>query len=389
MRYSNHKCDGCERVFLESDDIVVCPICATPQHRECYNKNGGCVNAHLHSEDFQWQGEKVASQNAVAEISEEKHEETKNDLICPNCQHPNPHGSTACEKCGMKFTIFGINLAEKAQQEEEKEREDNPINPHITPKMTPPPYPPPFKVGSDKNEESEENERPELPVNQEQQMENFLSSTIANASGYDASQGSDTLFKGPFPDDMKIDGISANTMGAFVARDSQKYLFKFKRISEGHKLSFNWAAFFLSPYWFFYRKQIKPGIIFMTLQLCLSIIMTPSATAFLEFNEYISTLDTAGMTEAALSEIMMRMGELMAPMLIFFAIEVVLKLICGFIANPLYRSYTVKHLREVEAEPNRNQKLTRILKHGGISPIMPLAAYFAEQILSLVASFFF
>ena len=73
MRYSDYKCDGCGRVFQNDDDIVVCPECATPQHRECYKEKGGCVNAHLHAEGFQWQGEKQLSEKPV-QVAEEKKE---------------------------------------------------------------------------------------------------------------------------------------------------------------------------------------------------------------------------------------------------------------------------------------------------------------------------
>lgn len=55
MFYDNKVCDGCSEIMLEGDDIVVCPECGTPQHRECYNKNNECVNAHLHAEGFDWQ----------------------------------------------------------------------------------------------------------------------------------------------------------------------------------------------------------------------------------------------------------------------------------------------------------------------------------------------
>ena len=54
MFYDNKVCDGCSDVMLEGDDIVVCPECGTPQHRECYKKNNQCVNAHLHAEGFDW-----------------------------------------------------------------------------------------------------------------------------------------------------------------------------------------------------------------------------------------------------------------------------------------------------------------------------------------------
>lgn len=382
MRYSDYKCDGCGEVFTESDDVVVCPECATPQHRECYNKNGGCVNSHLHSENFEWKGEKTVLQPASAETAE-KAEEPANDLICPNCHYANPHGSVSCRKCGMKFTLFGINLAEKAQEAEEP-MDEPPVRTDIEPKMTPPDYPPPFTVGK-----GEDEERESLPTSREEQMNNFLSQTIANTSGYDAAENEENLFKGPFPDDMKIDGIPANTMGAFLAKDSGKYIEKFRRISNGSKLSFNWAAFFLSPYWFFYRKQYKPGIIFMTIQLCINIIMTPAATEYLSFYESLGTLDSANLTEAAMADLVTQMNTLLAPMAVFFGIMLLSKLVAGFIANPLYRKYTVNELQKVAAEPNRNQKLTRILKYGGISPLMPLVAYFAEQMLSMLAGSFF
>lgn len=386
MRYKDYKCDGCGKIFTDEDDIVVCPECATPQHRECYNEKGGCVNAHLHSEDFQWQGEKEVSAVATAPTDEKSEEEAKNDLICPNCKYPNPHGSTVCRKCGLKFTIFGFNLAQAAQQEEDKEKVEDltPVNPDAEPKMTPPSYPPPFTVGS-----GEDNDESQLPFNREEQIENFLSHTISNASGYDADESDEKLFKGPFPDDMKVDGIHANTMGAFLAKDSGKYIHKFRSISSGNKLSFNWAAFFFSPYWFFYRKQLKPGIIFMTLQLCVNIIATPAANTFLEFSEYMAGLDLENITDAVATELMTKMNELMSPMFVVFGALFLIKLIAGFVANPLYRKYTINQLKAVEAEPNKNQKLTRILKFGGISPMMPLAAYFAEQLLSMIASSFF
>lgn len=54
LYYNEKKCDGCAEIMHDSEDIVVCPECGTPQHRECYNKNNACVNAHLHAEDFDW-----------------------------------------------------------------------------------------------------------------------------------------------------------------------------------------------------------------------------------------------------------------------------------------------------------------------------------------------
>ena len=46
--YTGKKCFSCGEVFKDGDDIVVCPECGTPYHRECYLKEGKCINDALH-----------------------------------------------------------------------------------------------------------------------------------------------------------------------------------------------------------------------------------------------------------------------------------------------------------------------------------------------------
>lgn len=50
--YENEKCPVCSKPFEKGDDIVTCPDCGTPHHRECYNDLGGCKNRSLHGTDF-------------------------------------------------------------------------------------------------------------------------------------------------------------------------------------------------------------------------------------------------------------------------------------------------------------------------------------------------
>ncbi|MCR4593639.1 MAG: DUF2628 domain-containing protein [Clostridiales bacterium] len=54
FRYSNDSCPICGNVFTPADDIVVCPLCGTPHHRACYNKNGACANEERHNDGFHW-----------------------------------------------------------------------------------------------------------------------------------------------------------------------------------------------------------------------------------------------------------------------------------------------------------------------------------------------
>ena len=48
MKYTSYKCPVCNNQFSEEDDVVVCPECGTPHHRECYIQNGNCANADKH-----------------------------------------------------------------------------------------------------------------------------------------------------------------------------------------------------------------------------------------------------------------------------------------------------------------------------------------------------
>ena len=64
FRYLNQKCPVCENEFLPTDDIVVCPLCGTPHHRDCYKKNGECGNYDKHSEGYCWAPEETKAVQA-------------------------------------------------------------------------------------------------------------------------------------------------------------------------------------------------------------------------------------------------------------------------------------------------------------------------------------
>lgn len=48
MNFTKYACPVCEENFKNDDDIVVCPECGTPHHRECFSKNGKCFNFEKH-----------------------------------------------------------------------------------------------------------------------------------------------------------------------------------------------------------------------------------------------------------------------------------------------------------------------------------------------------
>lgn len=52
--YTGQPCMMCGDTFSEKDDIVVCPECGTPYHRECWMREGACVNHELHQSGKGW-----------------------------------------------------------------------------------------------------------------------------------------------------------------------------------------------------------------------------------------------------------------------------------------------------------------------------------------------
>lgn len=65
MKFTGEKCALCGEVFKEADDVVVCPECGSPHHRECYKKHGRCANIYMHGTGQKWER---TSENQPSEI---------------------------------------------------------------------------------------------------------------------------------------------------------------------------------------------------------------------------------------------------------------------------------------------------------------------------------
>ena len=367
MKYTGNICKGCGEAFKDSDDIVVCPECGTPQHRECYNKENRCVCAHLHGEDYAWQG----IVNKESPLPETKTE----TVICPNCGYENPKGTPVCKQCGMKFTLFGMNVVD-AMHEQEK-RSTNP-NRDI------PDYAAPFTLGTDEGFEEKSDPQQTPTADGVQQL--LTDVLTGNAQSTADSEGRLNL-GGPFPATDEIDGVMTNTVGNFIGSNGMSYISKFKKMQRGKKLSFNFAAFFLGPYWYFYRKLYKAGIVIMTVSLAMSIIVTPFAYDMLEAYEMLLPMLEGGtMTEAQLAEFCAQLTAASVPMAIYFFVSLLFQLVCGFIANPLYKKHVIFHAGNAERMKTKAEAMGYIVKHGGASILIAAAAYFANQLLTMLVS---
>lgn len=375
MDYTGISCPGCGRPFTDSDDIVVCPECGTPQHRECYEKQDRCVNSDKHAEGYIWQ----------SGVRKAPPTETKTQTVtCPNCGAPNPKGSETCGNCGMKFTLFGMNVVDAIH-----ENENNPENPD----GSIPDYRAPFTLGEGEGFDREEGRRQAAAADfMKDVFSGMLSDNLQNNPGDGSNEDKRLKFEGPFPDSDEIDGVRTNTVGTFVGQNGLSYISKFKKMQSGKSLSFNFAALFLAPYWFFFRKLYKVGILFMTVSLALSILAVPASLQYLEFMEnlVLELPDTATVTDeqfaAFAAEVSAEMMNAMKPLLLFFAANLLLHLVAGFSANHIYKKYVILHASNAEKLPEKKLAMTYVVKYGGASLFAALGAFFAQELISMLIS---
>ena len=86
MDYLGKKCPVCEKYFHADDEIVVCPECGTPHHRDCYESLGHCVNEERHAEGYDY--------------NEQETDEKKEGVVtCPSCGKENNEAAFFCQYC--------------------------------------------------------------------------------------------------------------------------------------------------------------------------------------------------------------------------------------------------------------------------------------------------
>ena len=367
MKYTGNLCPGCNRPFEDGDDVVVCPECGTPQHRECYEKEDRCVCAAMHGDGYTWQG----IVNNETALPAEKRE----TVSCPNCGYDNPVGTPVCKQCGMKFTLFGMNVVDAMHMEEKRA---------TNPNRDIPDYEAPFTLGTGEAfEEKTENGN----LNAAEEVQQKLIDLLTGNAESNKEEASRLNLGGPFPATDEIEGVMTNNICNFIGNNAMSYIAKFKKMQRGKKASFNFSAFFFGPYWFFYRKLYKAGIVVMTALLAMSILVTPYLYQLMDvYENFLPILEGETMTEAQFSEFYGEFTTAAYPMFFYVLVTILIQLICGFAANIIYKKHVIGHVKAVETMNDKATAMRYIVRNGGASIFIAGAAYFANQLLSMLVS---
>lgn len=200
-----------------------------------------------------------------------------------------------------------------------------------------------------------------------------------------------------FPEELE-EGVSTTDVAFFVQQEEVKYVQKFFYIKGGKK-TWNWAAFFFNPYWFFYRKLYKLGAIFMAITFALSLLsFLPPVTDFIEdmaylenkmatisqsdSEEYEKQAETLALEiESVYKENALGIG------IVFFqsAASFVLSVVAGRNANKWYYKYVTEQIRTINGKnyPPQEKQLA-FLQLGSVSYGKAFLAVLVERTLSFV-----
>ena len=102
-------CGVCHAYLFDDDDVVYCPVCGAPHHRDCYNSIGHCAFEEAHGTENEYK-------KPVFEQEQKGGEEKPQNAavtVCEICGAEYPSGNSNCPKCGAPdFKAVSGNFAQ-------------------------------------------------------------------------------------------------------------------------------------------------------------------------------------------------------------------------------------------------------------------------------------
>lgn len=104
LKLEGSSCARCKALLFSDDDVVYCPVCGAPHHRDCYAALGHCALEELHGTPMEYSREKVDEALAAKAESTENRSERAEQRICAVCGEAYPSDKGRCPNCGAPDT---------------------------------------------------------------------------------------------------------------------------------------------------------------------------------------------------------------------------------------------------------------------------------------------
>lgn len=346
MNFIGKICPVCSKKIENDDDIVVCPKCGAPYHRECYFAKGKCIFPELHKSKQSWKEVYDKSEDTTV-----KNDKTKNTVICPLCGTENPKSYPLCKKCG--------NILSDGKSKR-------------------------FPFDTD---------------DADKETDSFYEEDSFNEKLKNLAEENPFIFlidpMGGVPKDEDFDGVNGAELAKFVRANTTYYMPTFMKIKNIGRSRFNIPAFFLTGAWYLYRKQYIKGALISLIYFAL-VIARYIITVFYSMpviKEIQATLTASGLSNPDSQDIISWALEnssqsdlwlILIPSIIGTVIFI-LRLICGFTANRSYYKHCIQKVKQIKKQHNGEGLLKALSTNGGVNT--PLA--WSIMICYIIAIFAF
>lgn len=234
--YTGKVCPYCKTAFVPGDEIVVCSQCDMPHHKDCWIENQGCTT-------FGCLGTIKAADNTASSVTATQmsyDDSASGDVVyCTKCGKPSARTALFCTRCGNRLTTVPERISQPPVY---TQANPNNTNPYSYTNQQSAPY----------------------------QTQHNYQNTAYNV--YQSQQTPDID-----PDVRQLIGTK-----------SEYYVSKFQAMKrQGKTTSWNWAAFWVTPYWMMYRKMYGYAAAVLAADIIISLIGS-TFLSLLAFGAYIA-----------------------------------------------------------------------------------------------------
>lgn len=355
MDYYNHRCPVCKNTFEKDSEIVVCPRCGTPHHRDCYDETGHCHFEDKHAEGFDW--------TAQAKSDNTNTDYNKNQKTNHNTNHRTHQSSgsdiIACKECGT-FNVASNKVCNNCGAPLENDTPHNPYDRHSQEHSTPP-----FQ-GAERN--------PQQP---------FPGFVFDPMGGLNAEED---LGK----------GVTVGEVAKFTKNNTPFYCRLFHQIKSIGKSRLSFVGFIFHGGWLLYRKMYKLGTFITALMALMIISQLWIGTFYADLMENLAK-STESMSYASMFDAIGDFyqsidaeEQIVLAVYAFSSIgQFVLRIICALCGNRWYYKHCIKKISDIKTKPETKDNAAAALQtKGGVNNTLAISLLITYSLLSFLPYFF-
>jgi DNA-directed RNA polymerase subunit RPC12/RpoP len=354
--YTGINCPVCGKAFTTNDDIVVCPKCGAPYHRECYAEVGKCVFEEKHGTPEAW---------SPPELKPAQQKAAVNFKRCPNCGTENSENAIFCEHCGQMLT------------QNQSDFHEFPKNGGF------PPFGGYNPNGTPIN--SNQSNQPNVPPN-----------------GYPGQVPYIFDPMGGVNPNEPIENVPSGDVAKLVQNNTHYYLPVFMDFHRFRRNRFNFSAFLFSGGWMLYRKQYKLGSIITSIMAVLVLISTYVSINYtmpLEqalFNQVGLSADSASITYDQIRQASELLAQKPPEQVLLFCIppiitliQLIIMIVVGIYGNRWYLKHCIDTISQIHEETkNPTEVAIQLQEQGGINTPLAICLLICYMILMYIPTLY-